>query len=63
MDTTVLDENYMDGMIQVSNDEICEVIANYYSSAFMSLRIILHMRIIMADFDRCLYASGGSYDL
>ena len=28
------DENYIDGMIRVYNDEICEVIDNYNSSAY-----------------------------
>ena len=34
VDTLLLDENYVDGIIRVYNDEICDVIDNYNCSAY-----------------------------
>ena len=39
MDTLLPNENYVEGLIRVYNDEICEKIDDYNCSAFMSLHM------------------------
>ncbi len=51
LDTLLPSENYVDGMIRVYNDAICDVIDNYNCSAYYEPSYVIAKAYLMGDSD------------